>query len=114
MISATEEPTTRSVFTLSYNESTTWWNTTQIPSTDLVTNATPTFFSTQTESYMTTENFTTIVPEITTIPIYVPMCVANLSGECESCIRDAFFWTRNPNDTETKDGEKNMGWNFLQ
>ena len=51
-------------------------------------------------------NATTIAPEVTTefIPIYDPQCVANFTGECASCLKDPFFWTRRPNETEVKRG----------
>lgn len=46
-------------------------------------------------------NMTTLAPEVTTeyIPIYYPECLANYTGECDSCLKDAFFWTREQNES---------------
>ena len=78
-----------------------WWNTTMgMPFTS----------TSQSDSFLIGDDVsTTIMPELTTefIPIYTAQCVANSTGECDSCLRDPFFWTKGPNDTKKMSGIKN-------
>ncbi len=110
------------------NETTTATTTTEVlsttprPATTLrpvfttakATTTTTTNLTTMTTNLTTTTNLTmttTIGPEVTTeeyIPFYTGECATNITGKCDSCIRDLFFWDRGPNETEADRGRKAM------
>ena len=96
-----EPPTTVMTLNFTGENGSMWWN---------VTTGMPFVSTSESHSFLIGDDVsTTTMPELTTefIPIYTAQCVANFTGECDSCLRDPFFWTKGPNDTEKMPGIKN-------
>ncbi len=113
--SATDQPTT--VMTLNFtgsNDTLAWNITRELHNTTADMNlmtTTSSVLTTTTEATTTmqedgTTSNTTMFPGTTTemVFMYMPQCVANLTDGCDSCLRNPFFWTRGPNDTDVEPG----------